>query len=156
MRKEIFIPVILILLGLLFIFINGMVFFSKGNRWFISSKLKVGAMILSLTGILACGSPDRLTCYKTAMPEKERDSIRKSDSIAKEDKKKADSIYMAEKEKQIDDSIAIVNKKKQKKDSIAKIKHRKINPVRPVCYGAPANTCYTSVPPKKDTNSLKK
>jgi len=41
------------------------------------------------------------------------------------------------------------DKKKKKKDSIANIKHKKKpNVIKPICYGAPANTCYSQVQTK--------
>jgi hypothetical protein len=144
MKKEILLPVLIIFLGFIFVVINIIVFFSKGNAWAINRKLKIGAIILSLTTILGCvGShtDNDTTCYKT----KRSDNY---DSINKINQKR-DSILNAEKQKQIDDSIAKINEKKEK-DSITKIKHLKINHVKPVCYGAPANTCYTQVAPKKD------
>jgi hypothetical protein len=136
MRKEILIPFLLLILGLVFIIINIIVYFSVGNPWVVAKKLKVGAMILSLTGMFACGTNNTndLTCYKSP-----KQSYK--DSIA--EVKKQDSIKTAGIQKHIDDSIAAAKEKKRKKDSIAKIKKR--NPVRPVCYGAPRNTCYTQV-----------
>jgi hypothetical protein len=144
MKKEILLPVLIIFLGFIFVVINIIVFFSKGNAWAINKKLKIGAMILSLTTIIGCGgshTDNDTTCYKTRRSDN-YDSINKINQ-------KRDSIHNAEKQKQIDDSIANVNGKKQKV-SIVKIKHSNKNPVRPVCYGAPANTCYTQVAPKKD------
>lgn len=143
MKKEIVIPLLLFVLGLIFIIINILVFFTKGNAWFISKKLKVGAMILSLTGVLACGSPPKPTCYDTA-PSKEN-----TDSIAKV--KKQDSINTIEKQKYIDDSSAIELKKQMKKDSLAKIKHKKKPPIiKPICYHPAPNNCFTPVKNQKD------
>lgn len=137
MKKEIIIPALIIFLGVIFVFINILVFFSKGNNKFIKKKLKVGAIILSLTGIIACGTPhtEQPTCYIDTLPDKYADSIA--------EQKKLDSIKSAQRQKQIDDSLAKAIDEKHKKDSIAKIKKK--NPVRPVCYGPPKNTCYTQV-----------
>ena len=125
-----------------------MVFFTKGNAWLIKRKLKVGAIIISLTGIFACSSPHP-TCYET-ISKKEADSIRLLDSLNKVKELKQnhmdDSISSAKEEKRISDSI---DKKKKKKDSIANIKHKKKpNVIKPICYGAPANTCYSQVQTK--------
>jgi hypothetical protein len=127
MKKDILIPVLLIFLGLIFIFINIMVFFSK-NRWFISRKLKVGALIISLTSILACGVPgNQESAY--SIENNHVDSIakqKKQDSI----KEKTDSISIANKK----DSINKANQLKHKKDSIFKIKTKKKALIVPTCY----------------------
>ncbi len=135
MKKEILIPLLLILLGLLFAIINVMVFFFKGNKWFVKKKLKVGAMILSLTSLLGCGSPFG-TCYA---PTKEQlDSARQ------------DSINKAENLKRINDSIAQYDlEKKRIEDSIVlskRIKTYKDKPNETI----PIRTCYkpTNKPPK--------
>jgi hypothetical protein len=127
MKKEILIPVLLIFLGLIFVFINIMVFFSK-NRWFISRKLKVGALIISLTGILACGVPSNQESdhYIKNPPEESIAKQKKQDSI----KEKIDSISIANK----NDSINKANKLKHKKDSIFKIKTKKKVKIVPTCY----------------------
>ncbi len=106
MKKEILIPALLLLLGLIFIIINIIVYFSKGNTWLISKKLKVGALILSLTALFSCGSSshnNEPTCYITPIPKY-------TDSIHKE-KQKQDSILNIENQKRINDSIAKENKK---------------------------------------------
>jgi hypothetical protein len=126
MKKEIVFPVLLIILGILFILINLIVFISKGNGWFIKQKLKVGALILSLSGIFACGSPPKVSCYDQAPSKEYTDSI----AIVK----RQDSIKNAENQKQIEDSIANVMKEQKKKDSLAKIKHKKKPPIRHTCY----------------------
>ena len=126
MKKEILIPILLCFLAFLFIIINIVVYFTKGNTWFVHQKLKIGAMIISFTGILACGSPPKPTCYDTAPSKEYTDSITKV--------KKQDSINVIEKQKHIDDSVANSNEISRKKDSIAKIKHKKKIPIKPVCY----------------------
>jgi hypothetical protein len=142
MKKEILIPVLLLMLGFVFIIINIIVYVSKGNSWLIGKKLKVGALMLSLTGIFSCGSPPKPTCYELP-PSKEY-----IDSMA--NVRKQDSIKEAEKQKLIDDSIANVNKQREK-DSLTKIKHKKKPPtiIHP-CYMPPKKTCYAPVKINKD------
>ncbi len=146
MKKEILIPVLLLFLGLLFTIINLIVYFSKGNSWLVSKKLRIGAMMLSLTGILACGSPPKPSCYEVA-PSKEY-----LDSMA--NIRKQDSIMEMEKQKYIDDSIANVMEEQRIKDSLSKIKHKKKPPViKPICYRpAPRPKCYEMI---MDTNKYK-
>jgi len=146
MKKEILIPVLLLFLGLIFIIINILVFFSKGNKRLINRKLKVGALILSLTGILACGSHQHPTCYQKPVTNNEADSIAEI--------KKQDSIRNAGIQKHLDDSITGVKEEQRKKDSLAKIKHKKKpSVIEPTCYKpAPRSTCYDMV---IDTNKYK-
>jgi hypothetical protein len=146
MKKEHIFPVLIIALGLVFAIIDILIFFSGGNAWLISKKLKIGAMILTLTGILACGSHPRPTCYDTAPPKEYLDSI--------ENVRKQDSILKAEKEKFKEDSIADAEKEKQKKDSLVKVKHKKKTPVKPTCYKPvpPRLSCYDVI---VDTNKFK-
>jgi hypothetical protein len=126
MKKEILIPIILIVLGLIFILIHFFIYFTKGNSWFIKKKLKVGVLILSLSGIFACGSPPKVSCYDQAPSKEHTDSI----AIVK----RQDSITNADKQKQIEDSIANVKEGQKKKDSLAKIKLKKKPPIRHTCY----------------------
>ncbi len=49
MKREIIIPAFIAFLGLVFIIIKIAVFFTKGNKWFIKKKIKVGALIISFT-----------------------------------------------------------------------------------------------------------
>jgi hypothetical protein len=138
MKKEILIPVLLLLLGFVFIIINVIVYVSGGNSWLIGKKLKIGALILSLTGIFSCGSPPKPTCYELPPLKKYIDSMANV--------RKQDSIKEAEKQKLVDDSIANINEQR-KKDSLAKIKHKKKHP----CYMPPKKTCYA---PVKINNNL--
>jgi hypothetical protein len=137
MKKEIIMPVLIIFFGTLFLAINIFVFFSKGNKWLIKKKLKVGALILALTSIVACHTMPKPTCYDaTTIP-----SIEEKDSIANAIKQ--DSIKEAEKQKQWNDSIANANEEKRKKDSIANIKNIKTDTIQPTCYKMPPpKTCY--------------
>ena len=127
MKKEIFIPALLGFLGLGFIIINIIVYFSRGNAWFIKKKLKVGALILTLTSIAACHTIPQPTCYDVAAPSNEF-----NDSTANTNKK--DSIYKADKQKQKNDSIANINK-------------IRMDSIRPTCYEMPAPK--NDKPPKK-------
>ncbi len=69
MRKENFIPIALVFLGIIFVVISLIVFFTKGKScYFIKKKLKVGALIISLTAILNGNSLSadynhKKTCY---------------------------------------------------------------------------------------------
>jgi hypothetical protein len=142
MKKEILIPILLLILGLMFIIINIIVYLSKGNNWVISKKLKLGALILSLTSIFSCGSPPKPTCYELPPSKEYKDSMANI--------RKQDSIKDAEKQKLIDDSIANVNEQREK-DSLAKIKDKKKPPkiIHP-CYMPPKKTCYAPVKINKD------
>ena len=117
MRKEFLFPISLLILGFLFFIINTIVFFSRGNAWFIKKKLKTGTLILALISILACNSPKTVnppvTCY-TPQPQEN-----KNDSIVLIQKKHSDSIALADKEK-------------RKKDSVNKLYKRTT-----ICYVAP-------------------
>lgn len=139
MKKEILIPLVIMILGLIFVIINIFVFFSKGNAWFIKKKLKIGALILTFTSIAACHTIHQPTCYDVTAVE----PTENMDSIA--NAKRQDSIKMAQ--KHINDSIANANNEQRKKDSIAKIKPVKGDSIIPTCYKAPPpKTCYA--PPR--------
>jgi hypothetical protein len=117
MKKEILIEVLLLMLGLMFIFINIIVYLSKGNTWFISKKLKLGALILSFTSIFSC------TPHSKEIKDHYKTLTTYEDSLIKL-KQKKESILNAEKQKKIADSIALI---KQKKDSIyAAIEQKRI------------------------------
>ena len=99
MNNKVITPLINLLTGLVFVCIDALVYCSRGNRWLIGKKLKIGAVLISLTGIIACGGSKTSredTCYKTANPHR-KDSIekvrgREKDSI---NKAKQDSIKTA-------------------------------------------------------------
>ena len=140
MKKEILIPLVIIILGLIFVIINIFVFFSKGNAWFIKKKLKIGALILTLTSIAACHTIHQPTCFTVIEPKGNTDSVINA--------KKQDSIRMVENQKYINDSIAAANEEQRKKDSIANIKPIKGDTIQPKCYKMPPpKTCYA--PPRK-------
>ncbi len=140
MKKEIVIPVLLIILGLVFVIINALVFVFKGNPRLIKRKLKVGAMILTLSSIAACHTIPERTCYKVSISpiEDNNDTI----SIAN----KEDSIKIVNNQSRINDSIAKINEENRKKDSIANIKSIKGDTIQPTCYKMPPQkTCYAPV-----------
>ena len=67
LKKENFIPIILLLVGIAFIAISILVFFSKGNTKLVKHKLKLGAIIIGLTASAVSCRPV-VTCYEPAMP----------------------------------------------------------------------------------------
>lgn len=141
MKKEIIIPVFIGLLALLFVIINIAVHLTNGNHWLIKKKLKLGAMILSLTSFFACGSP-RPTCYDTAPSKEYTDSI--------ENVKKQDSLNNLVKQQIINDSIAKAEEKRIA-DSILKAKYIKNHKQFPKDT-IPVRMCYkpTSKQPNKN------
>ena len=111
MKNKVITPIINLLTGFVFVCINVLVYCSRGNRWLISKKLKVGAVLLSLTGIIACGGSDTSredTCYKTVNPHPkvsiEKVRVREKDSMRKA---KQDSIRDAAKQKPVQKSKPI-------------------------------------------------
>jgi hypothetical protein len=141
MKREILVPVVLFFLGLLFLLINIILLFFNRNTWLISKKLRIGALILTFSGIVGCGTPPQRTCYEMPPSKEYLDSM--------ESVKKMDSIKAVENQKRINDSIA--KEEKRKKDSIARKKHiKKDTIVEPTCYKIPPKTCYAPV--KNDNN----
>jgi hypothetical protein len=68
MKKEFLIPLIVIILTLIFVIVSAMVFLTKGSPYWISKKLKIGALLIGLTAIsLSCEKGK--TCY-TQQPQK--------------------------------------------------------------------------------------
>jgi len=63
------VPVSIIVLAIAFVAISVMVYFTRGkNKYFLTKKLKIGAMIISLTAVTnGCRIPVA-TCYKPAPP----------------------------------------------------------------------------------------
>jgi hypothetical protein len=61
------VPLTLIVLALAFVVISVMVYFTRGkNKYFLTKKLKIGAMIIALTAVTnGCRVPV-VTCYKPA------------------------------------------------------------------------------------------
>jgi hypothetical protein len=152
MKKEILIPVLLLFLGLIFVIINIIVYFTKGNTWIVSKKLRVGALILTLTSIVACHSVPKPTCYDVAISPSDGNSdsiaVNTKDSIAKIQPIKPDSIRPTCYEMPAprkNDTLSGLIEEKQINESNTKTKSKnkkeikQENPVRPICYGAPAN-----------------
>jgi hypothetical protein len=71
MKKELFLPLIIFALTLVFAVICLMVYLSKGNAYWIKRKLKIGALLLTFTWITnSCEKvPPVVECYM--MPPKE-------------------------------------------------------------------------------------
>ncbi|MDD3626455.1 MAG: hypothetical protein PHV06_03980 [bacterium] len=74
MKKEIIIPIYLIGLSLVFVIVSLLLFLTGGkNTKLLSRKLKIGALIITMTAILGCGGSNSqqamVTCYKPAPPD---------------------------------------------------------------------------------------
>ena len=68
MKKELYIPLILIGLSVAFVVVSFLLWLSRGNDSLLKKKLRIGALIISLSGIaLGCWSErDCSTCYLIA------------------------------------------------------------------------------------------
>jgi hypothetical protein len=68
MKKEIYIPLILIGLSVAFVVVSFLLWLSRGNDTLLKKKLRIGALIISLSGIaLGCWSErDCSSCYLVA------------------------------------------------------------------------------------------
>lgn len=64
LKREIVIPLFVLLLFVVF-FIVGLLLFMSPNRKLINARLRIGALILSLTFIASCGPPE-VSCYEVA------------------------------------------------------------------------------------------
>jgi hypothetical protein len=69
MKREIFIPIFIIVLMIIFVIISAIVFFSKGKSSFVKQKLKIGAIIISISAFASCNI-HKHTCYKTSVDKK--------------------------------------------------------------------------------------
>lgn len=66
MKKETFVPIISFTLGFLFIIISLLVFFTRGkSKSLIAKKIKIGALILTLSSAASCYRT-QTTCYAQA------------------------------------------------------------------------------------------
>jgi len=65
MKKEFYVPLIIISLSALFIVVSFMVFISNSNQYWLKRKLKLGAIILSLSASISACQPFA-TCYDPA------------------------------------------------------------------------------------------
>lgn len=128
MKKEILIPLLLIVLLIFFWAISLMVFINPRPNW-VRYKLKMGGLILSLTFIASCG-PSQTKCYDVAAIQ---DSVKSPDSLAINSIKNTET-----------DSVAIVKPRKKKNNSISpEIINDTINNIGPTeparCYMPPAD-----------------
>ena len=134
MKNKLITPLINLLTGFVFVCIDALVYCSGGNHWLISKKLKIGAVLISLTGIIACGGGtdhSNVKCYK---PESLRE-----DSIAK--------AKAWEKEEAIEKAI-----KKAKQDSINSTKTKQNLVPKPKPTPILMKTCYDyAEPPVRDS-----
>jgi len=62
MKKEHFIPILLIALAIAFIFVSLMLFLSNEDKYWIKQKLRIGAIIISFTSSMSSCIPFG-TCY---------------------------------------------------------------------------------------------
>jgi hypothetical protein len=81
-KREIYIPVLLFFLFITFLLAGAMVYISKARPGWIKTKIKIGAIILSLTTAVSCGSPE-VTCYKTPSV-KDSGQIKDNDTVKKD------------------------------------------------------------------------
>jgi len=70
MKKELYIPLIILALTLVFGAICLMVYLSDGNAYWIKKKLKIGALLLTFTWVTSsCDKPPIVTCYDPMPPK---------------------------------------------------------------------------------------
>jgi hypothetical protein len=123
MKKDIMIPLGIFLLVLFFGIISMLVFF-RPKTALIRLKLKVGALLLSLTFMASC-APPQPTCYEVAaLP----DSTAQNDSLTREVK---DSVMPDKKSNKMKTRPVSL----EVKDTIM----RSQQPTDGRCYGAPMN-----------------
>lgn len=68
-RKQILVPVLVAFLSAAFIVVSILVFVTRGRPSLIRKKLKLGAVILSLTGVVLAGCREGdITCYAPLLP----------------------------------------------------------------------------------------
>ena len=74
-KKHLFIPVVISLVAAAFITISLLVFFTRGKPSLIRKKLRIGAILIYLTGLVSCdlidGKKSRPTCYVPLPPPNE-------------------------------------------------------------------------------------
>ncbi len=65
MKKEVLLAVVVIGLSLAFVVVSVLVWLCRGHPWLVRKKLRLGALLLALTGITSgCGSGDQSSnCY---------------------------------------------------------------------------------------------
>ena len=70
MRKtSVAITLYVVLLFAMFALVSLLVVMSRGNSYFVGKKLKLGAAIISLTGLVMTGSPCTTSCYDPVAPD---------------------------------------------------------------------------------------
>lgn len=80
-KKELLIPISVIIFSIIFAIISMFVFFSKGkSKYWLTKKMKIGAVLLSLSAMTIQNScrPPFVTCYEQVMPNQiyvETDSL---------------------------------------------------------------------------------
>jgi hypothetical protein len=123
MRKDPTTIIIIILAFAVFGFISFLLIF-KPNRWLIAYKLKLGGIILSLTFMVSCGSPQP-TCYDVAISE---DSVPAKDSL----------VVNTDTLSKTDSLVQNIGVRKKKKNTVnQKVSDTIIQvgpPERPTCY----------------------
>ena len=67
--RDLIFPLIIIPLGLAFLFAGLMLIFRPDSRRIIALKMRPGAFLLSFSFMAACSTPPPVTCYKPAPPE---------------------------------------------------------------------------------------
>jgi hypothetical protein len=83
LKKELFFPVFAAILGIVFILICIAVWLNKGkNPALLRRKLRIGALILSLTAVASCSSP-QVSCYELP-PVKDTNKTDVVDTIKKD------------------------------------------------------------------------
>jgi hypothetical protein len=64
MKKELYIPLVLIGLSVAFIVVSFLLWLSRGNDSLLKKKLRIGALILTLSGVATgCWYSEEVTCY---------------------------------------------------------------------------------------------
>ena len=72
LKKEILIPCYIIVLSIVFVIISALVIITKGRTSLLKKKLKIGAMIISLTAMVSgCGPGPQpmVLCYEMVLPD---------------------------------------------------------------------------------------
>jgi len=95
MSKKIVNQLLFIILSATYIFVNTLVILTKGNNRIIRRKLKTGALLLSVSSLIACHTSSKPTCYSVTTLNKPSDSssvVNKKDSVIKIQPLKRDSI----------------------------------------------------------------
>jgi len=69
-KKEILVPLAVVVLSIAFVGISAMVVLSRGHPWCIKKKLRIGAVLLTLTGAATTGcGGHQISCYDPIVNE---------------------------------------------------------------------------------------